>query len=177
MTESGVHGGGGTVLELPCGARKRVRELDMGVRDFACECGHTHGVVMDMHPLSRFVPEFLVEVLRETVETTDEFEQFSTAHAMGSVMEEYPERVVAADVAEDGTVGYALVWVTDFDSRRLHEVVVELVVELMEHAISHAEDDAKVSEFEAQMHSFDVETFVEQYRNERELESEHDTAI
>ena len=169
--------GGGEVLELPCGARKSVHELDMGQREFDCECGETHAVVMDMHPLSRFVPEFLVEVLDETVETADEFETFTTAHVMGSVMEEFPERVVAADVAEDGTVGFALVWVTHFDSRRLHEVVVELLVELMEHAISHAEDDGVTSEFEAQMLEFDVAAFVDQYRAERDLESEHDTAI
>jgi len=97
---------------------------------------------------------------------------------MGSVMEEFPERVVAADVAEDGTVGYALVWATQFDSRRLHEIIVELLVELMEHAISHAEDEAVMDEFEEQMMlEFDVDAFVEQYRAERNLETEHDTAI
>jgi len=169
--------GGGKVLELPCGARKAVRDLDMGLREFDCECGETHAVVMDMHPLSRWVPEFLVEVLQETVEPADEFEEFTTAHAMGSVMEEFPERVVAADVAEDGTVGYALVWATQFDSRRLHEIIVELLVELMEHAISHAEDEAVMDEFEQHMLEFDVDAFVEQYRAERNLETEHDTAI
>jgi len=46
----------------------------MGLREFDCECGETHAVVMDMHPLSRWVPEFLVEVLQETVEPADEFE-------------------------------------------------------------------------------------------------------
>jgi len=29
--------GGGKVLELPCRARKAVRDLDMGLREFDCE--------------------------------------------------------------------------------------------------------------------------------------------
>jgi len=41
-----------------------------------------------------------------------------------------------------------MAWVTEFDSRRLHEIVVELVVELMEHAVSHADDDEALSAFE-----------------------------
>jgi hypothetical protein len=96
---------------------------------------------------------------------------------MASVMEEFPEEVVAADVAENGAVGYALVWATHFDSRRLHEIVVELVIELMEHAVSHAEDDAVMAEFEAQMTEFDVSSFVEQYRDERSMETEHDSMV
>jgi hypothetical protein len=67
--------------------------------------------------------------------------------------------------------------VTDFDSRRLHEVVVELLVELMEHAVSHAEDDAVMDEFEEQMLQFDVEEFVEQYRAQRDFEDRHDSAV
>jgi len=133
---------------------------------------------MDMHPRSRGGSRSSWwKCFQETVEPADEFEEFTTAHAMGSVMEEFPERVVAADVAEDGTVGYALVWATQFDSRRLHEIIVELLVELMEHAISHAEDEAVMDEFEEQMLEFDVDAFVEQYRAERNLETEHDTAI
>jgi hypothetical protein len=62
--------------------------------------------------------------------------------------------------------------VTDFDARRLHEVVVELVVELMEHAVSHAEDDSLLEEFESQMLDFDVSAFVEQYRAQRDLSEE-----
>jgi len=65
-----------------------------------------------------------------------------------------------------------MVWVTEFDSRRLHEVVVELVVELMEHAASHADDDEALSAFEREMVEFDVSEFVEQYRAERDLEAE-----
>ena len=132
---------------------------------------------MDAHPIARFVPEFLVEVLRETIETDDEFESFSTPHLLAMVAEEFPEEVASTDCSEDGQVGYALVWVADFDSRRLHEVVVELVVELMEHAVSHAEDGTALSEFEERMAEFEVETFVEEYRDQRDFEDEYDTAI
>jgi len=62
--------------------------------------------------------------------------------------------------------------VTEFDSRRLHEIVVELVVELMEHAVSHADDDEALSAFEQEMVEFDVAEFVDQYRAERDLEAE-----
>jgi hypothetical protein len=62
--------------------------------------------------------------------------------------------------------------VTGFDSRRLHEVVVELVVELMEHAVSHSDDESAVASFEQYMLEFDVSAFVEQYRAERDLERE-----
>jgi len=43
------------------------------------------------------------------------------------------------------------------------------VVELMDHAISHADDDAAVSAFERRMAEFDVAEFVEAYRDERDL--------
>lgn len=149
----------------------------MGMREFACTCGQQHAVVMDVHPLSRWVPEFLVDILRETVDTTDEFSEFTTAHTMGMVVEEFPDAVATADVSEEGEVGYALVWITEFDSRRLHEVVVELLIELMEHAISHAEDTSAITEFEEQMLEFDVSAFVEEYRQEREFEHEHDSPV
>lgn len=176
MAEPRVPGGRDSALELPCGETVSVYELDMGLREFSCDCGDAHAVVVDVHPLSRFVPEFLVDVLRATVETADDSPEFSTTHLMGIVLEEFPERIVAEDVSEDGNVGYAMLWVADFDSRRLHEVAVELLVELMEHAVSHAEDDSAVSEFEEQMLEFDVAAFVEEYRRERDFESEHDTA-
>jgi hypothetical protein len=176
MAEPRVPGGQGEVLDLPCGEQKRVYDLDMGLREFACDCGERHAVVVDVHPLSRFVPEAIVETLRATVETTTEAE-FSTTHLMGIVLEEFPEAVVSADVSGDGEVGYAMVWVTDFDARRLHEVAVELIVELMEHAVSHAEDEGSVSAFEEQMLQFDVSEFVEQYRREREFETEHDSPV
>jgi hypothetical protein len=168
--------GDDAVLELPCGETVHAHDLDMGMREIRCDCDATHAVVVDVHPPSRFVPEDIVAVLRETVETDDEFPEFGTAHVMGMVLEEFPDRVSVADVADDGHVGYALLWVTDFDSRRLHEVVVELLVELMEHAASHGDDDV-AAEFEAQMREFDVETFVDQYREAREFESEVDTPV
>lgn len=173
MAQPRVPGKSEEELDLPCGETIRITELDMGMREFDCSCGETHAVVMDVHPPTRFLPEFLVEVLRETVETTsEEMPEFGTPHLMGIVLEEFPERVAAADVSQNHEVGYALVWVTDFDSRRLHEAIVEFVVELMEHAISHAEDDDVVHTFEEQLLEFDVSTFVEQYRSERDLDED-----
>jgi len=177
MTQPGVPGGPGRELELACGETVEVHDLDLGQRELACDCGAAHAVVMDVHPLARFLPESIVAVLREAVDTADEFEELKLAHVMGMVVEEFPDQTAAADLSDDGEVGYALVWVTEFDARRLHEVVVELVVELMEHAVSHAEDDGAVSKFEDEMHAFDVAAFVEQYREQREFETEHDTAI
>jgi hypothetical protein len=170
MTEPRVPGRQGGELALPCGETVHTHDLDLGMRALACDCGDIHAVVMDVHPPQRFLPAFLVETLRETVETADadELGEFGTPHLMGLVMEELPAEVAVADASEDGHVGYALVWVTDFDDRRLHEVVVELVVELMEHAVSHADDEAAVDEFEANMFEFDVSAFVEQYREERD---------
>jgi hypothetical protein len=176
MAEPRVPGSEGADIELPCGESVAVHDLDLGLREYDCACGATHAVVMDVHPLGRFVPEFLADVLRETIETDDEFEEFTTAHVMGIVREEFPDTVVSEDVSENGHVGYSLVWLTDFDARRLHEVVVELLVELMDHAVSHADDEAAVSEFEEWLAEFDVEAFVDQYRQEREFESEHDSA-
>jgi len=169
--------GGDDDIELPCGETVTVHNLDLGLREYACDCGERHAVVMDVHPLGRFVPEFLADALRETVDTADEFEEFTTAHVMGIVREEFPDRTVSQDVSEDGSVGYSLVWLTDFDSRRLHEVVVELLVELMDHAVSHADDAEAQSEFQQWLAQFDVTEFVDQYRAEREFESEHDSAV
>ena len=169
--------GGDDDIELPCGETVTVHDLDLGLREYACDCGGRHAVVMDVHPLGRFVPEFLADALRETVNTADEFEEFTTAHVMGIVREEFPDRTVSQDVSEDGSVGYSLVWLTDFDSRRLHEVVVELLVELMDHAVSHADDAEAQSEFQQWLAQFDVTEFVDQYRAEREFESEHDSAV
>lgn len=177
MPSPRVPGSADTTLELPCGETVQTHDLDLGVREFECACGDRHAVVMDIHPLGRFIPEFLVETLRETVSTDDAFEEFSTAHVIAMVREEFPEEVVSADCSGDGQVGYGLVWVTDFDARSLHETVVELLLELMEHAISHADDGPTVAEFEQQLQEFEVETFVEMYREEREFEDEHDTAI
>ena len=177
MSEPRVPGGQGAVLSLPCGEEVGVRDLDVGLREYGCACGDRHAVVTDAHPPSRFFPEFLVEVLEATVDTDDEFDSFGTPHLLGIVMEEFPAKVAVEDASDDGQVGYALVWVTDFDARRLHEIIVELVVELMEHAVSHAEDDDAVSEFEREMLEFDVEAFVDQYRAQRDFEDEFDTPV
>jgi hypothetical protein len=173
MSQPRVPGGDENTLELPCGETIGVGELDLGMREYECACGETHAVVMDVHPPERFLPDFLVEVLREAIDTTsEEMPEFDTPHLLGVVLEEFPEAVVSHDASENADVGYAMVWVTEFDSRRLHEVVVELVVELMEHAVSHADDDEALSAFEEEMVEFDVTEFVEQYRAERDLEAE-----
>jgi hypothetical protein len=70
-----------------------------------------------------------------------------------------------------------MLWVSDFDDRRLHEIVVELIVELMEHAVSHADDDSAMSEFEEQMLSFDVAAFGEEYRSQRDFHSASDQPV
>ncbi len=170
MAEPRVPGRRGAELSLPCGETVHTHDLDLGMRALDCDCGASHAVVVDAHPPERFLPAFLVEALRETVEAADAeaLGEFGTPHLLGLVMEEFPGEVVAADTGEDGHVGYAMVWVTAFDDRRLHEVVVELVVELMEHAVSHADDEAAVAEFEERMLEFDVPAFVQQYRAERD---------
>ncbi|MWV63290.1 hypothetical protein GRS48_00375 [Halorubrum sp. JWXQ-INN 858] len=173
MAQPRVPGGDDDGLELACGRTVALGELDLGMREFDCDCGGTHAVVMDVHPPERFLPEFLVEVLREAIETTsEEMPEFDTPHLLGVVLEEFPEAVVAHDASEDASVGYAMVWVADFDAYRLHEVIVELVVELMEHAVSHAEDGEALSRFEEEMMAFDVTAFVDQYRAERDLDAE-----
>jgi len=178
MTPPPVPGSDGSDdLELPCGETVDPHAIDLGMREYHCSCGDVHAVVTDVHPPSRFFPESLVAILQETIDTDDEFEEFGTPHLMGVVLEEFPEEVVVHDAADDGAVGYTLLWIADFDARRLHEIIVELVVELMEHAISHADDDAAITEFESQMLEFDVSTFVDQYRREREFESEYDQPI
>ena len=173
MPQPRVPGGGDTQIDLPCGESTRLTAIDLGVRELRCACGDCHAVVTDVNPPDRFLPPFLVEVLREAVETTDEeLGEFGTPHLMGIVMEEFPDRVVAADASEEPDVGYAAVWIADQPARRLHEVIVELVVELMEHAVSHSDDPTAVSQFERRMLEFDVSEFVDRYREERELEED-----
>jgi len=173
MTEPRVPGGGGETTELPCGEEIRVREIDMGMREFDCACGDTHAVVTDVHPPDRFLPEFLVATLKEAVETTsEEMPEFGTPHLLGIALEEFPGKVAVTDVSDDQEIGYTMLWVSTFDARRLHEVIVELVVELMEHAVSHSDDSNAVSQFEQRMLEFDVPEFVDQYRREREIEEE-----
>lgn len=172
MAQPGVPGGTDERLELPCGETVDTHDLDLGMRELPCACGGTHAVVMDVHPLGRFVPEFLVDTLRSTITTDDEYDEFNVAHALAMVREEYPEEVVVADCSGDGEVGYGLVWVADMDSRTLHRTVVELLVELMEHAISHADDGPTVTEFEEQLAAFDLDEFVDAYREERDFDEE-----
>ena len=178
MPEPRIPGTGGSdEVALPCGETVDVSEFTMGTREFDCECGESHAVVMDVHPPSRFLPESLVEVLRETTDADDAFGEFGTPHLVGMVMEEYPERVETIDRSEDGSVGFGLVWVASFDARRFHEIVVELVVEMMDHAVSHAEDEAAVEEFERQMLEFDVGEFVDEYREARDFDSALDEPV
>lgn len=176
MAEPRVPGSRETSFALPCGESIDVRDLDMGMREFECSCGDRHAIVTDVHPPGRFLPESLVGVLREAIDT-ENGDRLDTMHLMGMVAEEFPEEIAAKDVSENGSVGYALVWIAEFDSYRLHEVVVELVIELMEHAVSHAEDDEAISVFEAQMLEFDVSEFVEQYRHERDFQGPADQAM
>jgi len=161
-------------VDLPCGEHADVQDFDIGMREYACTCGETHAVVMDMHPPSRFFPESIVSVLREAISPApdDEFDEFGTPHLMGAVMEQLPDEVVAVDGTENGAVGWAMLWVTEMGARELHEIVVELMVELMDHAVSHADSDATASEFEDQMADFDVTEFVEAYREAREWDDE-----
>lgn len=177
MAEPRVPGDDGRTLELPCGETVDPHEIDLGMREYTCADGTRHAVVLDVHPPSRFFPESMVEILRETIEPADEFEEFGTPHLLGIVMEEFPEKVVTYDASDDGAVGYGLLWLTEFDARRLHEVIVELVVELMEHAVSHADDEAAVTEFQSQLAEFDVAAFVEEYRQGREFERAGDEAV
>jgi len=164
---------GGDGVELPCGERVPADAFDLGMREYDCSCGAAHAVVTDAHPPERFLPGVVVETLREAVETTsEEMPEFGTPHLLGLVVEEFPGEVAVAEVTEDPDLGYALLWVSEFDSRTLHEAVVELVVEVMEHAVSHAEDDDAVREFESSMLEFDVSEFVERYRAERDLSAD-----
>lgn len=156
-------------IELPCGSLIAPREIDLGMRDLECECGDRHAVVTDVHPPERFLPTFLVETLKDVIETNDDFEIFGTPHLMGLLIEEFPGEITSYDASDDGEVGFGLLWISQFESQTLHEIIVELVIELMEHAISHA-DDVAMDEFESAMLEFDVGEFVEQYRQERNTE-------
>lgn len=157
-------------IELPCGERVPLARFDLGMRDLDCACGERHGVVMDVHPLTRFLPAEVVRVLESVIEPADG-SGLGTAHVLGLVLEEFPDQVVDANVADDGRLGCQYLWVTGFDSRRLHAVVVELVVEVMDHAMTHSEDDDARADFAASLESFDVDAFVERYRAERDLDA------
>lgn len=157
-------------VELPCGTDVAVTDFDLGMREYPCDCGENHAVVMDIHPPTRFFPSEVVEVLTTVIEPAEGGE-FGTHHLLGLVLEEFPDQVVDANVAENGQIGCQYLWVTDFDSRRLHQIIVELVIELMDHAMTHSEDDQARSDFTTALDSFEVETFVDRYREERDLDS------
>ncbi len=177
MGDPQVPGGTGESIELPCGRRVQVDAFDMGMREYGCACGDAHAVVMDVHPLGRWIPESIVAVLESTVEPADEYDTFGTIHLMGMVLEEFPGDVVVRETSEDHSVGWALLWVTAFEARRLHEIVVELLVELMDHAVSHSDDPAIEREFADQLETFDVTAFVETYREQREFETAGDSPV
>ncbi|UWG48758.1 Uncharacterized protein HSRCO_2494 [Halanaeroarchaeum sp. HSR-CO] len=177
MAQPGVPGeDDDSSVDLPCGRTVPVADFHLGMREYQCACGDSHAVVLDPHPLSRFVPEDTVEVLKTAIGTSpdDEFEEFGIAHLLGAVMEEHPQEMVVHDASRNGSVGYALLWVASFDARELHRRVVELVVNLMEHALGHAEDDAALQAFETQLADFDVDAFVDEYREVRDFEDEWD---
>ena len=147
-------------IELPCGQRVDPHRFDLGAAEYACPCGDAHAVVTDADSLDRFVPPEVVDALQATVEPADELETFATSHVLAMVQEEYPDRIASADLADAGQVGYARLWVADFSDRRLHE----LLVELMDHAVSHADDEA-ADRFERQLATFDAAAFVDAYRD------------
>lgn len=163
------------VLSAPCSEVFSPEDIDMGMREVQCVCGDRHAVVMDVHPPTRFLPAYLIETLRSITETADAYEEFDTAHLMGAVIEEYPNKITVTDATSMGTLGCGVVWITAFDSRRLHEVIVELILELMDHAMAHAEDSDQMAEFKSSLAEFDIEVFVDEYRDQRdEDESAHD---
>lgn len=177
MAEPGVPGDRST-LTLPCGeSLDPIRDIDMGMREYSCPCGDRHAVVLDVHPPSRFLPEDIVDVLRESTETaeSDGMSEFGTPHLLGMVREEVPNDVVSQDVSETGAAGYSMVWITQADAQSLHEMIVELVIEMMEHAVSHGTNEQAAAEFEAQMRDFDVGEFVRAYRQSRDFDDEHDS--
>lgn len=156
-------------ISLPCGRSIDPTAIDLGMRDLHCACGENHGIVLDVHPPTRFFPSEVVDVLQATVEPADGGE-FGTRHLMGMAVEEFPETLEMTDVRENPQLGCQYVWVSSFDSPRLHSVLVELVLELMDHAMSHSEDIDAREEFSGTLEAFDVDTFVQRYREERDVD-------
>jgi hypothetical protein len=85
-------------------------------------------------------------------------------HVLARVHTEYPAQVSSADLSKVGNVGYDKLWVTEFDDRRLHEIVVATLVELMGHTMTHADDETAAT-FEQQLAGFDAAAFVDAYRD------------
>lgn len=177
MDRPRVPGSSGDQLELPCGESIPPDRLDMGMRELECVCGDRHAVVMDVHPLGRWIPESVAGILDETIEPTDEHDAFGTIHLMGMVLEEYPDRVTVHNGTEDPAVGWAMAWITAFDATELHELVVELLLELMDHAVGHAQDERIQTEFTEQIQAFDIEEFVTTYREQRDFDERGDEAL
>ncbi len=171
-------GPSGQPIELPCGETITADELDLGLREFSCDCGKTHGVVMDPHPPSRFLPASVTEVLAETLAAEGtEIEEFGTIPLMGLVMDAYPEEIVAHDASEEGATGFAVAWIADFDARTLHEIVVETVLSVMAQAVTEVGDDSATSAFSEHRAEFDVEEFVDEYRSVRDFDDEFDEPV
>jgi hypothetical protein len=164
----------GEPIVLSCGVTINSHEIDLGMRELKCECGNLHAVVTDVNPLTRFLPDFLVNSLAQVIEVVDSerWGGFGMAHIMGLVIEECPEEVTFFDSKEDGYLGYSALWITEFNSFKLHEMIVELIIEIMEHAVSHSKNEISIQEFEKQMLSFNISEFVEKYREERDLDPE-----
>ncbi len=177
MGEPHVPADGNERPRLSCGQPVPVETLDLGMREYDCPCGESHAVVMDVHPISRWVPEDVESILVAAIDADDEYGTFSTIHVMGMVLEEYPEKVTALDVSENDSLGSVLVWMTAFDARRLHEVIVELLVELMDHAMSHASEEDDREAFREQLSSFDVTEFVDSYRAQRDFDGAADRPV
>ncbi|MFP4530885.1 MAG: DUF5815 family protein [Halodesulfurarchaeum sp.] len=168
-------GPSGQPIELPCGETIQSDDLDLGLREYRCDCGETHAVVLDPHPPSRFLPESVTEVLAETLAAEGtEMSEFGMVPLMGLVMDAYPEQVVAHDASEDGSTGYAAAWIADFDAREFHEIVVRTVLEVMAQAVTAVGDDSAADAFSDVRADFDVEEFVEEYRSVRDFEDEFD---
>ncbi|MFB6188105.1 MAG: DUF5815 family protein [Halobacteriaceae archaeon] len=177
MSDPRVPGSTEGKTELPCGKSIDViQDVDMGLREYECPCGNAHAIVMDVHPLSRFIPEEIVTILQESIEPadTDAHDEFGIVHLMGMVQEEFPTKTISVDTSENSSVGYTVVWISDFSATRLHEVIIELIIELMEHAVSHGENSTAQSEFDQQIDKFEIEAFVAQYRDERDFDDKYD---
>jgi hypothetical protein len=165
-------------IDLPCGETISPDDLDLGLREFACECGATHAVVMDPHPPTRFLPASVTEVLAETLATEgSETDEFGTIPLMGLVMDAYPEHLVAHDAMEDGSTGFAVAWISTFDARELHELVVEAVLGIMANAVTEVGDDSATAAFTEHRTEFDVEEFVTEYRDVRDFDDEFDEPV
>lgn len=151
-------------IKLPCGGQVDARQFDLSTQTMCCSCGDVHAVVTSAETLDRFVPEAVVDALRATVEPADTAEPFGVTHVLAKLHEEHPDRISSADLSEIGEVGYARLWVTRFDGRRLHEHVVEALIELMSHAMGQADNETAAA-FDQQLAAFDAAAFVDTYRD------------